>query len=60
MNTYTVIYQFSHSKFGFNNSVTVKAINSQKALEKAKQEVSACYGSDMLKRFSFKEPTIKA
>lgn len=51
---FTVVYQFRHSKMGFQNSVTVEAINKEQALEKAKQEVSQCYGSAMLKRFTFK------
>lgn len=50
----TVIYTFNHSKMGFNNSVTVDAINDEMAIEKAKQEVAGVYGSKMLRRFSFK------
>lgn len=52
--SYTVIYTFKHSKMGFNNSITLDAINEDTAIEKAKHEVSMCYGSGMLKRFSFK------
>ena len=50
----TVIYTFNNSKFGFNNSITVDAINDQQAIDKAKYEVAGCYGSSMLKKFSFK------
>lgn len=54
MKKYTVIYTFKHSKMGFNNSITIEALNKEQALEKAIAEVSQCYGSGMLKRFSFK------
>jgi hypothetical protein len=56
---YTVVYFFNHSKMGFSNSVTVNAISLEDASKKAIEAVSGCYGSGMLKRFSFKEPTIK-
>ena len=51
---YRIIYSFHHSKMGFNNSITVEALNVDQAIEQAKNEVSGCYGSAMLKRFSFK------
>lgn len=51
---YTIVYTFNHSKMGFNNSISIEALNYEQALEKAKREVSMCYGSKMLKRFSFK------
>ena len=50
----TVIYSFNDSKMGFNNSITVEAVNDAQALDKAKHEVAMCYGSSMLKKFSFK------
>jgi hypothetical protein len=50
----TIIYTFNNSKFGFNNSITVEAINDDQALDKARYEVSGAYGSKMLPRFSFK------
>lgn len=53
----TVIYNFNNSKFGFNNSITVDAICDQQAIDKAKNEVACVYGSNMLKRFSFKVAT---
>lgn len=59
MNTYTVVYQFNNSKFGFQNSITLLAQNKEQALEKAKKEISMCYGSGMLCRFTFKEPCIR-
>ena len=49
----TVTYWFNHSKMGFNNSITVDAINNQQAIDKAQYEVAGVYGSKMLKRFSF-------
>jgi hypothetical protein len=58
-NLYTVIYEFKHSKMGFQNSITVCALNPEMALNNAKSEVSGCYGLKMLPRFAFKEPTIK-
>lgn len=53
---YRVVYTFKHSKMGFNNSITVEALNPEHAKENAKQQVSECYGSKMLSRFSFNEP----
>ncbi len=50
----TVLYNFNHSKMGFQNSVTVTAINDEQAIDKAKDEVSGVYGSGMLKKFTFK------
>ena len=57
---YTVVYQFRHSSMGFQNSITVEALNAKEATIKASAAVAECYGSKMLKRFSFKEPQIKA
>lgn len=54
LQSFTIAYTFNHSKMGFNNSITVDALNKEQAIEKAKKEVSMCYGSDMLKKFSFK------
>lgn len=54
MQNITVIYSFKHPNMGFQNSVTVQAIDNIQALEKAKEAVSETYGSKMLKRFSFK------
>ncbi len=51
---YRIIYTFNHSKMGFNNSITVIALNVDHAIENAKDEVSKCYGTKMLQRFSFK------
>jgi hypothetical protein len=50
----TIVYTFKHSKMGFQNSITVEALNYEQAIEKARKEISDCYGSDMLKRFLFK------
>lgn len=51
---FTIVYSFNHSRMGFNNSVTVEAMNYEQAVEKAKIEVSGVYGSSMLKKFTFK------
>jgi len=39
---------------GFNNSITLDALNKEQAIERAKKEIEMCYGSSMLKKFSFK------
>ncbi len=49
----TVVYTFNNSKFGFNNSITLDAMNNDHAIELAQHEVAGVYGSKMLKRFSF-------
>jgi len=49
-----VVYYFNHSKMGFSNEITVDAICNEQAMDKAKDAVAGCYGSSMLKRFSFK------
>jgi hypothetical protein len=49
-----VIYEFRHSKMGFQNQITVDALNEEHAIENAKKAVSEAYGSKMLKRFTFK------
>lgn len=51
---YRIIYTFNNSKFGFNNSVTVTALNVDLALIDAKKQVSEVYGSKMFNRFTFK------
>lgn len=55
---YTVVYNFNHSKMGFNNQVTVEANCPEQALEKAKLEVAGVYGTAMLKKFSFNHPLL--
>jgi hypothetical protein len=39
---------------GFQNEITISSIDESKALEMAKNEVSAAYGSKMLNKFTFK------
>lgn len=56
---YTIIYNFNHSKMGFNNSMTLDAFSIEHAIGLAKIEVAGVYGSDMLKRFSFKPDAAK-
>ncbi len=56
---YRILYTFNHSKMGFQNSITIINLNVDLAIEEAKKQVSEVYGSDMLKRFSFKpDPTL--
>lgn len=50
----TVVYNFNSSMMGFNNCITVEAISDEQAIEKAKKAVAECYGSGMLKKFTFK------
>ncbi len=56
---YTIIYSFNHSRMGFNNSITVIALNVDDAIKDAERQVSEVYGSNMLKRFSFKPDPVK-
>jgi hypothetical protein len=51
---YRILYNFNHSKMGFQNSITVIALNVDDAIKDAEKQVSEVYGSAMLKRFSFK------
>jgi hypothetical protein len=53
----TVIYEFKHSKMGFQNEVTVDSLNEEHAIENAKQEVAKIFGKGMLQRFIFKVKT---
>jgi len=52
MKKYRCTYQFNHSKFGFQNSITVENINSDFAKDQALKEIEMCYGSKMMKRFT--------
>lgn len=55
---YRIFYTFHHSKVGFQNSITVSALNVDAAIENVKRKLSEVYGSKMLERFSFKpDPT---
>jgi hypothetical protein len=51
---YRILYTFNHSKMGFQNSITVIALNVDMALKDVETQVSEVYGSKMLPRFSFK------
>lgn len=51
---YRILYSFNHPKMGFQNSLTVTALNVDDAIADAKKQVSEVYGSEMLRRFSFK------
>ena len=58
-NIYCVEYYFNHSKMGFSNSISVESFSKEDAINKAIDEVSGCYGKNMLNRFSFKDAIIK-
>ena len=58
-NIYRVEYFFNHSRMGFSNSITVEAFSKEDAIVKAMEQVSGCYGSKLLPRFSFKDAVIK-
>jgi hypothetical protein len=60
MKQYRIIYSFNHSKMGFNNSITLEALNVDQALEQAKKEVAMVYGTAMLKKFSFKPDPVNS
>lgn len=51
---YRVIYEFRHSKMGFQNSITTTGLSPEHALQNARNDVSGAYGSKMLSRFTFK------
>ncbi len=51
---YRILYNFNHSRMGFQNSITVISLTVDMAIEDAKKQVSEVYGSKMLQRFSFK------
>ena len=54
MKKYRIIYTYNRPKFGFNNSVTVTALNVDEAIKEAKNKVLECYGENESKYFSFK------
>lgn len=56
--SYRIIYSFNHCKMGFNNSITIIALNVDDAIKDAKNQISEVYGSKMLQRFSFKPDPI--
>lgn len=43
---------------GFNNSITIIALNVDDAIKDATRQVQEVYGSNMIKRFSFKPDPI--
>ena len=51
---YRILYNFNHSRMGFQNSITVEALNVDLAIQDVKRQVSEVYGNKMLQRFSFK------
>jgi len=51
---YRILYNFNHSRMGFQNSITIIALNVDDAIKDAQRQVSEVYGSKMFPRFSFK------
>jgi hypothetical protein len=51
---YRILYTFNHSRMGFQNSITVIALDEEAATQDAKKQVGEVYGSKMLPNFSFK------
>jgi len=52
---FKILYNFNHSKFGFQNQITVYAKDLDSAIEKARQACLETYGEKMVKKFTFKE-----
>lgn len=50
---YRIIYTFKNSKFGFQNSITIIALNLDDTIKDALKQVEDVYGNKMIKRFSF-------
>jgi hypothetical protein len=49
-----VVYQFRHSKMGFENQITIEARTPDEAIEGAKLEIVKTYGKSMSPRFTYK------
>ncbi len=57
---YRILYDFHHSRMGFQNSITVEALNEEQAIEEAKRQVGEVFGNNMVNRFTYKnDPTYK-
>lgn len=56
MKSYIILYNYNHSKFGFQNQITVVASSENEALNIAKNKCIETYGQKQIKRFSFKCP----
>lgn len=50
---YRVLYNFHHSKMGFQNSITCEALSEDHALVDAMEQVKEVYGSRLFKKFTF-------
>ena len=57
MKSFIIIYTFNHSKFGFQNQITVQAFNEETALNEAKKKCIETYGQKQIRRFSFVCPS---
>lgn len=51
---YRIIYSFNDRKLGFNNSITVTALNVDDAIKDAQKQVQEVYGIGMMSKFRFK------
>lgn len=54
MKQYRIIYTFSHRTMGWQNSITIDAFSLDIAMAEAKEGCLDLYGSDIVKRMSFK------
>jgi hypothetical protein len=52
--SFQVVYNFNHRSMGFQNSITVTAVDRDRALKVAKEKITICYGEKMIKKFTFK------
>jgi hypothetical protein len=50
---YSILYTFHDSRAGFTHSIDVIGLNVDEAIEKAKNQVSKSFGSNLLTRFTF-------
>ena len=53
MKEYIVIYTYADKKFGFQNSILLRAYNEEDAIEEAKKAIEEKFSKDMMKNFSF-------
>jgi hypothetical protein len=56
MKKFRIVYQFNHSKMGFQNSITIEAKDEIKALIEAKEKVATTYHMQPIKKFTFGDP----
>lgn len=55
MKTFIIIYDYrAKGNFGFQNQMTLQAMDDSSAIDQAKQEICKVYGEKELCRFKFK------